>query len=153
MSKQKSSARTGGRSQRQLRVGEEIRHQLAEVFGRSDFRDPALADANITVTEVAISPDLKNATAYVMPLGGRPGGIDGEFTTDEVMEALARARPFLRTMVAKSSTMRYTPKINFILDKAFDRSVQIDGLLRDPHVAQDLTDDGSALSEDEPDGA
>ena len=79
-------------SQRQLRVGEELRHVLAHVLERGDLRDPGLAGVTVTVTEVRVSPDLRNATAYVVPLGGG--------AAEDVLGALARARPYLRRKVA-----------------------------------------------------
>src|SRR5438270_9886968 len=81
-------------SQRQLRVGEELRHALAQLLRPGELRDPALRDANITVTEVRVSPDLKNATAYVMPLAGA--------NADEIMNGLKRSAPYLKAMLARS---------------------------------------------------
>src|SRR5512144_1787190 len=118
-----------GPSQRQLRVGEEVRHALAAVFERGELRDPALARP-ITVTEVRMSPDLRQATVFVMPLGGRGG--------DEVIAALIRARGFLRTQVAAAVQLRTAPNLTFRIDASFDRAGHINELLHSPTVARDL---------------
>ncbi|MCH9019751.1 MAG: 30S ribosome-binding factor RbfA [Proteobacteria bacterium] len=133
--------RGSGRSpgQRQLRVGEELRHALAEVFARGSLRDPALKDASVTVTEVRISPDLRNATAFVTPLGG------GDAT--ELLAALARAAPYVRGQIGRMMRLRFTPAIAFELDTSFDRVSYIDALLRRPAVAADL--DGEAGDDDD----
>ena len=120
-------------SQRQLRVGEEVRHALAWIFERGEIRDPGLGDAAITVTEVKISPDLRNATAFVMPLGG-------EHVTD-VIEALNRAVPFVRRQVGKAVQLRRLPNLTFVADGTFDEAERIDDLLKDPNVSRDLTPD------------
>lgn len=109
-------------SKRQLRVGEELRHVLAHVLMRDDLRDPALAGVSITVTEVRASPDLKNATVYVLPLGG----VDA----DEVVAALKRAAPYLRGQVAHEVDLRYTPTLSFEADRSFEQAERIDQLLR-----------------------
>ncbi len=133
-------------SQRQLKVGEELRHALAWVLERGDIRDPDLAGVAVTVTEVRISPDLRNATAFVMPLGG--GALD------TVVVALNRAAPFIRHQVAKSAKLKYMPGFNFVADKSFDAASRIDDLLRDPSVARDLVhDQDQAPDEEETDGA
>ncbi len=116
-------------SQRQLRVGEEIRHTLAMVLERGELRDPGLTGVSITVTEVRATPDLRHAHVYVMPLGG------GDKET--VLQALNRARPFLRHQVSKALTLKYSPDLHFEFDESFDESNRISTLLRDPHVAQD----------------
>jgi len=119
-----------GVSQRQLRVSEEIRHALADVLERGDLRDPGLSGLSITVTEVRISPDLRNATAFIMPLGG------GE--VEPVVEALRRARPYLRRQIAKAVQLRNVPDLQFIADASFDAAGRVDALLADPRVARDL---------------
>ena len=124
-------------SQRQLRVGEELRHALAWVLERGEIRDPGLSGLTVTVTEVRISPDLRNATAFVMPLGG------GDSTAD-VVDALNRAKPFVRRQIAKAVKLKYLPGLNFIADPSFDEARRINDLLADPVVARDLaTDDGT----------
>ena len=110
-------------SQRQLRIGEEIRHALAGIFLRGDLHDPDLAGIPITVTEVRTGPDLKSATAYVMPLGG------GE--EPAVLAALRRAAPFLRGQLAREVSLKFTPSLRFEIDRSFGEAKRIDGLLRD----------------------
>ena len=117
-------------SQRQLRVGEELRHALASIFAHGDLRDPAITARPVTVTEVRVSPDLKNATAYVSALG------DGDDTA--LLAALARARPFLRGRLGGLVHLRYTPNLSFARDDSFDEAARIDALLRRPDVARDL---------------
>ncbi|MBV8494739.1 MAG: 30S ribosome-binding factor RbfA [Alphaproteobacteria bacterium] len=120
-------------SQRQLRVGEELRHRLAELLRPGELRDPALHDANITVTEVRLSPDLRNATAFVMPLGGAQTG--------EIMAGLRRSAPFLKNRLARSIELRHVPNITFALDNAFDSAARISQLLASPAVERDLHPD------------
>jgi ribosome-binding factor A len=109
--------------QRQLRVGEEIRHVLAEVIARGELRDPALIDRVITVTEVRMSPDLGHATVYVLPLGGE--GVD------EVIEGLNRANPFLRGHVGRAVRLRLTPELIFRADRGYEHAERIAKLLKD----------------------
>ena len=125
----KKQARTGP-SQRQLRVAEEIRHVLAGLFERRDFRDPDLADAHITVTEVRMSPDLKHAMAFVARLG-RPD-------VDALLPALKRAAPFLRGQVAQALRLKFAPDLSFQPDHALEYATKIDRLLHAPEVARDL---------------
>ncbi len=122
-----------GRTQRQLRVGEELRHGLVAVLARGDIRDPELEGVSVTVTEVRVSPDLKNATAFVMPLGGD--------NVEAVAKALNRAAPFIRRMLAERITMRYLPQVTFIVDRAFEHGHAIDRLLHSDRVAADLARD------------
>ena len=117
-------------SQRPLRVGEELRHALAHIFEQGRLHDPALAGLALTVTEVRVSPDLKNATAYVMPLAGAHAG--------EAMEALKRASGFLRRELAQAVKLRIVPTIGFALDTSFEHASRIDALLHRPEVARDL---------------
>ncbi|MBB3262945.1 ribosome-binding factor A [Azospirillum sp. OGB3] len=117
-------------SQRQLRIGEEIRHALADLFRRGDFHDPELADLNVTVTEVRISPDLRNATAFVTPLGGG--------AMDETLTALRRAAPFLRGQIARAINLRHAPTLSFEADTSFDYAGRIDAILHSPAVARDV---------------
>ena len=119
-------------SQRQLRVGEELRHILAQVLDRAELHDPAVQDTPITVTEVRASPDLKNATAFVVPLGGDAA------VTDRVLEGLNRATPYLRRILAGKVRLRHIPRIKFLADRSFDEARHIEGLLREPAVARDL---------------
>lgn len=136
----KSTNKARAPSVRQLRVGEEIRHCLAEIFGRGDLHDPDLAGISLTVSEVRISPDLRNATAFVMPLGG--GDVDKALT------ALARAAPYLRGRIGKQLQLRYLPTLSFRRDPSFDTATRIDEILRSPDVVRDLGDDRSDPTED-----
>jgi ribosome-binding factor A len=117
-------------TQRQLRVAEEIRHVLAEVFARGEIRDPDLADVIITVTEVRIGPDLKRATAFVTRLG--------RSDVADKLPALRRAAPFLRGQVAKALRLRVAPDLSFQADTSIDYAMHVDALLRAPDVARDL---------------
>ena len=121
---------TTGPSQRQLRVAEEIRHVLAGMFERRDFRDPELAEAQITVTEVRIGPDLKHAIAFVARLGRKD--------IDALLPALTRAAPFLRGQVAHALRLKFAPDLSFQPDHALDYASKIDRLLHQPEVARDL---------------
>jgi ribosome-binding factor A len=109
-------------SQRQLRIGEELRHALAWIVERGDLRDPELGPGRFTVTEVRAAPDLRRATVFVAPLGGGDA--------DPLLDALARARPFLRHRVAKSVTLKYMPDFSFKADDTFDTASRIDQLLK-----------------------
>jgi ribosome-binding factor A len=128
-----------GPSQRQLRVGEELRHALVEILRDNHARDPDLRDANVTVTEVKVSPDLSNATAFVMPLGGEKINV--------TVAALNRASVYFRTLVARSVQLRHAPRISFALDTSFSYAEKIDGLLHAPEVQRDLTHDDEPESE------
>jgi ribosome-binding factor A len=132
----------GGPSQRQLRVGEELRHSLVRILARGELRDPELAGAQLTVTSVQVSPDLRNATAYVIPFGGGPA--------DGLAAALNRAAGYFRAQLAHDVKLRYAPGIRFEVDISFDHASRINRLLHDPRVARDLAegepdadDDGS----------
>lgn len=135
MSRRRSSSDKDdrGHSQRQLRVGEEIRHLLAELLERGNMRDPDLRDATITVTSVDVSPDLRNATAYVMPLGGQD--------KERLLAALKRAAPWFRGRVSEKAGLRSAPEIRFALDSSFDEADKIGALLRRPDVARDIKDE------------
>lgn len=112
-----------GPSQRQLRVGEELRHALAWILERGEVRDRGLTGISVTVTEVRISPDLRNATVFVARLGG------GD--TAPVIAALTRACPFLRRRVASEVHLRYVPNFTFVPDETFDEAARIAALLHD----------------------
>jgi ribosome-binding factor A len=125
-------------SQRQLRVGELVRHALAEMLARGDVHDPVIEGHLITVPEVRMSPDLRLATVYVMPLGGRD--------TDAVLAALERNKKYLRGEIAHHVNLKFAPEIRFRLDERFDEAERIEKLLRTPAVQRDLgnkTDDES----------
>ena len=120
-------------SQRQLRVGEELRHALAEIIARGDLRDPGLNGASVTVTEVRASPDLRHATVFVVPLGGGGG--------EAVLAGLRRAAPYLQNRVARVVRLKFAPKFTFHADTSFDYAQKIDTLLHDPDVATDIEHD------------
>ncbi len=117
-------------SQRQLRVGELVRHALSNALARGETRDPALDGVVITVPEVRMSPDLKIATVYVMPLGG--GDREG------LVKALARDAKLLRREVAGRVSLKYMPELRFRMDETFDEAARIDRLLDSDTVRRDL---------------
>ena len=119
-----------GASQRQLRVGELIRHALAEMLSRGEVHDPVLESHMITIPEVRMSADLKLATIYVMPLGGRD--------VKEVIAALERNKRFLRGEIAHHVNLKFAPEIRFRADERFDEAERIEKLLRTPVVQRDL---------------
>jgi ribosome-binding factor A len=138
--KKKSSTPTG---QRPLRVGEEVRHALSHIltFEMDRLDDPDLYGKSVTVSEVRISPDLRNATAFVVPLGATVEGYDAA----PLIKALNRAAGYFRGMLAREVRMQFSPTIRFKLDESFDEASRIEGLLHDPAVARDLErgdDDG-----------
>ncbi len=119
-----------GSSQRQLRVGEMIRHSLAEIFLRSGIADPDFDGHDVTVTEVKVSPDLRNATIFFLPFGrGAP---------DKLKTALNRHHKFLRGELAKRVDLKYVPDISFQIDESFEKAERIDEILRSPKVRRDL---------------
>jgi ribosome-binding factor A len=119
-----------GPSQRALRVGELIRHAVSEMLTRGDVHDPVLEGHLITVPEVRMTPDLRLATIYVMPLGGRD--------IAEVIEALDRNKRYLRGEIAHRVNLKFAPDIRFRADERFDEAERIDKLLRTPAVQRDL---------------
>lgn len=121
---------TQGGSQRQLRVGELIRHAVADMLTRGDVHDPVLETHMITVPEVAVTADLRLATIYVMPLGGKDTG--------PVLDALERNKKFLRGEIAHRVNLKFAPDIRFRLDARFDEAERIDRLLHSPEVKRDL---------------
>jgi ribosome-binding factor A len=126
---QKKTSAPGG-SQRQLRVGEQVRHAIAEILAQGSVHDADLEGHIITVPEVRMSPDLKLATIYVMPLGGRD--------TELVLAALDRNKKFLRGEVARRVNLKFAPDIRFRVDERFDEAERIEKLLRTPAVQKDL---------------
>lgn len=127
------SARSAAPSQRQLRVGELIRHKLAEMLSRGAIHDELLASHVVTVPEVRLSPDLKLATAYVIALGGAD--------TDLVIEALDRHKRFIRGEIARAVNLKFAPEIRFRRDETFEEASRIDALLASPKVRQDADKD------------
>ncbi len=137
MSRQKSSAGRGpagnaarGPSQRQLRVGELVRHRLAELLARGDIHDDVLAAAVVTIPEVRMSPDLKLATVYVMPLGGND--------VAPVLAALKRNQKFIRSEIARAVNLKFAPEIRFREDESFEEATRIDRLLDSDRVKRDV---------------
>lgn len=127
--REKSSAPSGP-SQRQLRVAEEVRHALAAVFAREEFRDPDLHDLHVTVTEVRASPDLKHMTAFVSGLG--------KDLTKEQFAGLGRVSPFLKRQVAHAVRLKFAPDLHFQPDAALEYAFRIDAVLKRPEVSRDL---------------
>lgn len=125
-----------GPSQRQLRLGEMLRHTLAEVLTREEIRDDDLRGRIITVSEVRIDPAAKSATAYVLPLGGDQ--------QDVVVDALNRHAKFLRGEVSRRVHLKFTPQFRFELDTSFDEASRIDAALRQPNVSRDLGPEDAA---------
>lgn len=130
-------SRQKGPSQRQLRAGELVRHALVEIFRREDLRDPALSGFSITVTEVRMTPDLKQATVFSAPLGA---SIDPN-KHPEIIKALNHAAPHLRHLLGERIDMKFTPALVFRSDESFAEARRIDELLATPQVARDLKRD------------
>ena len=108
-------------NQRQQRVAEEIRHVLANIIQRGELKDPQLMDLSVTVSEVRVSPDLKNATAFIAPLGGG--------SSEALATAMNRAAPFIRMRLGKELSLKYLPKVIFEADKSFDYAQKIESIL------------------------
>ena len=149
--KPKSSLRNGepgqgarkGPSQRQLRVGEEIRHALAEIFLRTEFHDHALAKAHLTISEVRMSPDLKHALVFITRLGNQD--------VTPLLPALVRVSPFLRAQIAPKLGLRVTPELKFLADEALEEATRINKLLHKPEVARDLASEAKDPRAETPD--
>lgn len=122
-----------GPTQRMLRVGELVRHALAQLFARGEIEDDVLVGAVITVPEVRMSPDLKLASAYIMPLGGE--------RAPEIVEALNRHQRFIRGRIAPEIDLKFAPEIRFFVDETFEEFGKIDALLKSDRVQQDLHKD------------
>lgn len=129
-----------GPTQRMLRVGELVRHALSTVFARGDIEDPLLEGKVITVPEVRMTPDLKLANAYVMPLGGEGA--------DEVVAALNRHHRFIRGRIAPELDLKFAPDLRFFVDNTFDEFGRIDAILRSERVQRDLARDGEEDQKD-----
>jgi ribosome-binding factor A len=125
--------RPTGPSQRMLRVGELVRHALAGLFARGEIEDDTIAGAVITVPEVRMSPDLKLASAYVMPLGGE--------RAQEIADALNRHQRFIRGRIAPELDLKYAPEVRFFVDETFEEFGKIDALLKTDRVQRDLHGD------------
>ena len=122
-----------GRSVRLLRVGEQFRHILSELLARNEVHDDVLNSHSVSVTEVRMSPDLRHATAFIKPLLGA--------NEEKVLKALRTNTAFFQKEVASRVSMKYAAKLKFLADDSFDQATHIEGLLAQPKVQQDLTDD------------
>ena len=131
-------------SQRQLRVGEELRHALAWMLERGEVRDPGLQGISVTVTEVEVSADLRTATAFVLPLGGSE--------TEQVVAALTRASPFLRRRIAETVRLKFVPALAFRADEAFQRAARIEDLLRESEAPKAQGNPGEMSARNRPRG-
>jgi ribosome-binding factor A len=131
MTRHQHREQSAGGSQRQLRVGELIRHELAAMLSRGDVHDPVIETHLITVPEVRMSADLRQATIYVMPLGGRD--------EEDVLGALERNKRYMRGEIARRVNLKFAPEIRFRIDERFDEAERIEKLLRTPEVRRDLT--------------
>ncbi|MGE0595602.1 MAG: 30S ribosome-binding factor RbfA [Hyphomonadaceae bacterium] len=130
MKRQRNRIGGGAPSQRQLRAAELVRHALVDVLAREDLRDPDLAGASITVGEVRASPDLKHMTAFISSLGGGDSA--------SIVRGLTRSAGFLRSRLARTVDLRFTPELHFQADASYDEARHIDELLASPEVARDL---------------
>lgn len=119
-----------GPSQRCLRVGEAIRHILSELLARGEISSPLLDRTSVTITEVKVSPDIKNATVFATPLGGE--------ATPELLKELDLVAPKLRHYLSKKMAMKYVPKLRFKQDSSFEKAMKIDALLNTESVKKDL---------------
>ena len=133
MSRGHSREPAKGPSQRALRAGELVRHALAEILARGEVHDPVIETHLITVPEVRMSPDLRLATVYIMPLGGQD--------STAVLAALDRNKRFLRGDVAQRVNLKFAPDLRFRIDERFDEAERIERLLRSPQVRRDLDSD------------
>ena len=132
---------TSAPSQRMLRVGEQVRAAITQVLQRGEVRDDVIEKTVISISEVRMSPDLKIATAFIMPLGGQDG--------PAVIKALASHAKFLRGLIARKVNMKFAPDLRFRLDDSFEYASKIDGLLRTPEVSRDLETKLPTIESDE----
>jgi len=135
-----------GPTQRQLRVGEMLRHALATVLFRGDIRDPDLAGVSVTITQVKPSPDMRHATVFCEPLGGKDA--------DKIISALNRNKAYLRGQMGHLIDLKFTPDLRFVEDTSFAEAEKIETILKSARVQQDLNKDGDSSEdgEDETDG-
>jgi ribosome-binding factor A len=134
MTRRQHRDQPAGVSQRQLRVGELIRHELADLLTRGEVHDPVIEGHMITVPEVRVSADLRLATIYIMPLGGRDA--------KDVIDALERNSRYVRGEIARRVNLKFAPEIRFRIDERFDEAERIEKLLRTPAVQGDLRSRG-----------
>jgi ribosome-binding factor A len=130
MPRRHSASSKIGPTQRQLRVGEMLRHALSEILIRGDVRDPELNGVAITITQVKPSPDMRHATVFCEPLGGK--------NAKEVVEALNRHRGFIRGLMGKMIELKFTPDLRFVEDTSFAEAERIENLLKSSRVKRDL---------------
>ncbi|MDE2183160.1 MAG: 30S ribosome-binding factor RbfA [Alphaproteobacteria bacterium] len=130
-----------GPSQRQLRVGELLRHALSEILLRGDIRDPDLAGVSVTITQVKPSGDMRYATVFCEPLGGR--------NADKIIAALNRHKAYLRGEMGHAIALKFTPELRFVEDKSFAEAEKIETILKSPRVQQDLAKKNDARDYDE----
>ena len=140
----RSHSRTGP-SQRQLRVGEVLRHALSEILLRGDIRDADLFGVSVTITQVIPSGDMRHATVYCEPLGGK--------NADKVIPALNRHKAYLRGEMGHTITLKFTPELRFVEDKSFAEAEKIETILKSPKVQQDLRKGPVGREEEDEDGA
>src|SRR5689334_4586993 len=137
-----SSPQTGhGPSQRQLRVGEMLRHALSDILREREIRDPGLEGVSVTVTQVKPSPDMRHATVFVEPLGGK--------NADAIVEALNRHRGFLRGELGRTIELKFTPELRFVEDTSFAEAQRIQRILHSERVARDLRDPDAPAKDDD----
>ena len=131
-----------GPTQRQLKAGELVRHALAEILREEPLHDPALLNASITVTEARVSPDLRHATVFVEPLGGR--------NASEIVEGLNRVSKYIRGVLGRTIELKFTPDLRFVHDQSFDAALAMNRLFDNPVVQRDLAapDDDETDAED-----
>ena len=141
MSRHRHAASQRGPSQRQLRVGELLRHALSEVLRETDIRDPDLVGVSITITEVKPSPDMRHATVFVVPLGGR--------NAETIIAAINRHRSFLRGELGRRIALKFTPDLRFVEDTSFAEAERISKILHSERVARDLNTEGTETEDDD----
>jgi len=140
----RSRSRTkAGPSQRQLRVGEVLRHSLSEILVRGDIRDPDLMGVSVTITQVIPSGDMRYATVYCEPLGGK--------NADKIIAALNRNKGYLRGEMGHTIALKFTPELRFVEDKSFAEAERIETILKSPRVQQDLAKDKEDSASDDDD--
>jgi ribosome-binding factor A len=142
MSRHRSPAHEAGPSQRQLRVGEVLRHAVAQILSRGEIRDPDLEGISVTVTQVKPSTDMRHAVIFCEPLGGR--------NADRVIAALNRHRGYVRGLLGHSIRLKFTPDLRFVEDRSFAEAEKIETLLKSARVRRDLEPETEG---DENDGA
>lgn len=141
MSRHHTSSSQKGPSQRQLRVGEVLRHALSDILRETDIRDPDLFGVSVTVTQVKPSPDMRYATVFVEPLGGK--------NAETIVAALNRHKGFLRGAMGRTIELKFTPELRFVEDTSFAEAERIERILHSEKVARDLNAPGSAHEDDD----